>query len=738
MTAPAGRPDRARLRALAVPSVAVAVLLAFLAVALVLVTRQGGTLVGDTTTNVRTTEVLPQMGPGDSVVQSFTATDPRLAAVQVTFGTYQGTAQCDLRVSLRTHDELVAERDWSCADLPDSTPVDVLTFEPRAEGDATYELTVERVDSDATGGVVLWAGAPAGDASVATVNGDETELSAVVRPLYDPEARWWDHLDEITDRMAAYGPSWGGVTAFAALVLSIGVLLAAATLAVRRPKLFLVAVAVLALVRGLVWAAAVPAFGAMDEPAHFSNVQFLAEERALPGQADNPGIYSPQLYSAQEDSNVSATAPGDRPPYTAEGEEQVLEDAAEASPLGGGGGPAAAYPPPYYVPAAAFYALGGESVFQKVDSARVWTVLLGVAGAVILVLLARRLFPRSAGAQAAFALAGVLQPMAAHQFAIVNNDAWVIVCGFAALLLGLELATRSRAAWLTLLAGVIIGFALLGKPFGIAVAAPLAVGWLLGKIRYREKSWSVLLREAGLVVLGVLATYGLWRVIALVVDIPAQRVPDGEGARSRRAFLDAQIGANGETAKRMWADQLWGNFGWVRIPFPEPIPTVIWYGLLALAVGVAAWVVLVVVDLVRRRSTLLAPAEVTVASPAADSAGTESAGADEPSADTTVERRTDELPLDVRILVMVSMVASIVVVLYAAAWVYYASTGANDLLQGRYALLAVPAILALPALLLERFSRGRIAPLIVNCVVAASMGGLLLLGLKRTLEYFYG
>ncbi|MEZ0449563.1 ArnT family glycosyltransferase [Cellulomonas sp. ICMP 17802] len=732
MTAPAGsRPDTSRLRALAVPSVAVAVLLVFLAVIIALVTRQGGTLVGSTTTNVRSTEVLPQLGPGDEVVQSFTAPDPRLSAVQATFGTYQGSAQCDLRVSLREKDELVAQRDWSCADLPDSSPVDVLTFEPRSDRAATYELTVERVDDDPTGGVVLWAGAPTGDDATATVNGEQTDLSAVVRPLYDPEPRWWDHLDEITHRMAAYGPSWGGAAAFATLVVSIGVLLATATFAVRRPKVFLVIVAVLALVRGLVWAAAVPAFGGMDEPSHFSNVQYLAEEHALPGQADNPGVYSPQLEVAQGGSHVSSTAPGDRPSYTGEGEDELLADAAAATPLGGGGGPAAAYPPPYYLPAAAFYEVGGHSIFQKVEAARLWTVLLGVAGAVILVLLARRLFPGRTGAQAAFAVAGVLQPMAAHQFAIVNNDAWVIVCGFAALLLGLELAGRARAAWLTLLAGVIIGFALLGKPFGIAVAAPLAVGWLLGKVRYRERSWSVLLREAGLVVLGVLATYGLWRVIAFLVDIPAQRVPDGSGARSRRAFLDAQIGPGGETAKRMWADQLWGNFGWVRIPFPEPIPTLIWYGLLALLVAVAAWVVLVVVDAFRRRSALLAPAEV--ASLVADEPG-----ASEPSGEPGSGPRQDDLPLDVRILVMVSMVASIVVVLYAAAWVYYFSTGANDLLQGRYALLAVPAILALPGLLLERFSRGRISPLVVNVVLAFAMGGLLLLGLKRTLEYFYG
>lgn len=772
MSSTHGRPTP-RWRSAARPAAAVGVLLLFLLTVLALVSRSGGTLVGDTTTNVRVTEVLPQMEAGDRVVQQLTTSNERFAAVQMTFGTFMGAADCDLRVALHEDDgdpvtttgALVAEDELDCTAVADSTPMQVLEFAPRDDpAGTTFELVVERVDSASTPGVAIWAGEPDGDAYAAAVNERATEVSADVRPLYDPQPRWWDHLDVVTERMAAYGPAWGGAPGFAVVLLSVGVLAACATLAGRRPTAFLVLVALLALARGLVWSAAVPTFGGMDEPAHFSNVQFMAEERSLPGQADNENIYSERLFTAQDAVNVSSSAPGDRPDYSPEGEAEAIEDVAEATPLGGGGGPAAAYPPPYYVIAAVLYPLGGDSLFDQVTAARMASVLLGVAGAVLLVLLARRLFPERPGAQVAFALAGALHPMAAHQFAIVNNDAWVIVCGVGSLVVALELARRSRAPWLALLAGVVVGCALLGKPFGASVAVPMAVGWVIGKVRARERGRRVLAGEVGLVALGFVATYGAWRAIAALVDIPSQQVPAGTSARSVREFVDAQTGPGWEAAKRMWADQLWGNFGWVRIPFPEPVPTLIGLGLVALVLGLVTWGVLVVVDALRARGTTDAGANGTGSGAVPDGTvpdgtgvdGTGPAGAATPAASgatatatataTTTATTTavaprvlpGPLPLDVRIGVLASLVVAIVVVLYAAAWVYYASTGANDLLQGRYALLAMPAVLALPGLLLERFTRGRVSPLVANVLIAVAMGGLFLLGLKRTLEYFYG
>lgn len=747
---------------------AVAAILGLFVVTLAfLVTRTGGTLLGDTTVHPVSVELLGQMADGDRVVQPLAATQDRLAAVQLRLGTYGGAADCTLDVALREDDgdpadatgPVVAQRQWSCSDLADSAPMELLTFEPVADSaDRRYEVVVERVDGRDTPGAVLWASPLREGLEPAVVGGEPSDLAGDVRPLYDPQPRWWDHLDEITDRMADYGPSWATAGAFAMLLLVLAVLLGLLPLTVRAPRALLVVVALLALVRGLVWAAAVPAFGGMDEPAHFSNVQFMVVEQDLPGQADNPHTYSDQVNVAHDHLNLVASPPGDRPDYSEAGEERttrVIEDAAQT---GGGGGPAAAYPPPYYLGAAALTATAGDSFFDQVMAARLWSVLLGVGAAVLLLLLGRRLFPRSPLAQVGFAAAGVLQPMASHQFAIVNNDAWVILMGFAGLLVALDLARRPRAPWLALAAGLIIGGGLLGKPFGIAVGLPLAVGWLVGKVRWRVRSWRTLAGEAALVVVGFAATYGLWRVVAGALGIAAQRVPVLEhDGLTLREFAGASL----RGARWIWGSQMWGNFGWVRIPLPEPIPTLIFAGLLAVGMAVLAWAFLVLDEARLRRRTRRAGAALdpaldtppgATASPGSrhDTAA-EATGAatldgrvdervDEPGdePDDDPDDAPDEATLDARILVCAAFVGGMVVTLYAAAWIYYSSTGRNDLLQGRYALMALPAVLALPALLLERFTRGRVSPAVVTVPLAVTMGVLTLLGLKRVLEAFYG
>lgn len=719
-----------------------------------LVSRTGGTVLGDTTTHPVDNELLPQMDGGDRIVQPVASSNDRLSAIQIRFGTYQGSADCTIRVSLHEDDDrpteatgaLVAQQDWDCSDLIDSSPMEVLTL-PAEQDSAgqTYDVVVQRIDERATDGVVVWAGDLRRDDLPAAVNGRATELTADIRPLYDPEPRWWDHLDVIMSRMAAYGPSWGTAGAFGALLLIVAALLAALPMTTRSPRALIIVVAVLALARGLLWSAAVPAFGGMDEPAHFSNVQSMAQEHQLPGQLDNTGTYSEQIGVAHDRLNLLSAAPGDRPDYSAAAEDRTTDEIDAASPLGGGGGPASAYPPAYYAPAAALSNLGGDSFFGQLMAARLWSVLLGVAGAVLLALIGRTTFPRSPAAQVAFAAAGVLHPMASHQFAIVNNDAWVIVAGFASVLAALELTRRPHARGLALLAGVIIGCGLLGKPFGVAVAVPLAIGWLVGKVRGRVRSVRDLATEVFLVLVGFAATYGAWRVAAAAFGIASQKIPslDHEPI-SLRAFLAASV----RGARWIWGSQFWGNFGWVRIPFPEPIPTAIFASLMMVAAGVLVWLVMLIREgPIGRRSAASAASDTPAASDTSDTSdasstadasrtGTEAtAGAADARGVTSVPK---EVPLDVRILVNVSFLVGTVVALYAAAWIYYESTGRNDLLQGRYALMALPAILALPGLLVERLSRGRLSALLVNAPLAAAMGVLTLLGLKRVLETFYG
>lgn len=702
----------------------VALVLAFVASGLFVLSRHGGTVLGDRTLAIASGEVLtPQLEPGDTVVQPVTASDPRLAGVSVSFGTYFGTARCQLEVSLRgagpsvgtgTGPEL-ASQTLPCADLPDTSPTTVLTFPPIPDSAGeSYDVVVKRVDEATSGGVTLWSGSPRNGSLPAQVDGADTGRTASVRLLYDPRPLWVDQLGTIASRMAAYGPSWAGPITYLALVVLLVAAIATAPALRRRSGLLLAVVVIAALARGLLWSATVPAFSGMDEPAHFSNVQFIAEEHALPAPEHGTQPYSDQIETAIDRLNVNATAPGDRADYTTEGEAQTERAIDDASPEGGGGGPAATYSPAYYAPAALIVAAAKGDFFSSVMAARMWSVLLGAAAAALLVLIGRELFPRSSMGQALFAVAGVLQPMAGHQFAIVNNDAWVIAVGFGAFLVSLKLADRARAPFLSLGAGLLIGGALLGKPFGIAVALPLAVGWLVGKVRHRRWTWAGLALEVGLVVVGVVVTYGAWQAYLAHAGISVPSVPPGDGGlRSRRYFLEANFLPG--PLVLLWGSQLWGNFGWVRIPFQEPIPDILGAAGVLTVAGVGVWAVsraVVGVLALRGGRPRVAPATPAPAEPKG-------------------------LPLDVRLAVTTASLIGIGVALYAAAWMYYAATGHNDLLQGRYALLALPAILAAPALLVERLSPRR-GGTVVLLLLAVAMAALTVLGLRNTLETFFG
>ena len=708
--------------------VSVAIGVGLVALVVGLLALPGGTLVGDTTTNIKITASLPALDKTHTLIQPLVASQDRLTRIYITFGTFGGTARSCLHVDLRERPSgaapgtgpVVASRDLPCTGLPDTGPFKVIEVPPIARSAGrTYDVVVTRVDSGDGKGAVVWAGIPRGAAQVAIIAGNTAGLSADVRPEYDPEPHRWDHLVTTMRRLAAYGPDWGSPWVYGGLVVVMLGLLALGPVVLRRRRTLVVVVAALALLRGLVWAASIPQLEAMDEPAHFAYVQYLAEEKAFPGKVADHEWFSPRLQATVDDLNVESTPPGDRPSFIAGADVSTEAALRSLSPQGGGGGPGTMYAPFYYIPAAVLYLAGGGNILTQIMLARLWSVVMGVLAAGILVVLGRQLFPRRRAAQWAFVVAGLFQPMIAHQFAIVNNDAWVITAGFAALSVGLALAKGRRSAGLALLAGVIIGAALLGKPFGIACAVPLAVGWVVGKVRAREHLVRVYLREAVLVVVGVASTYGAWTLAAERMGLTTSAVPAHQAVgQSLSGFWDAQFGHQLDAARAIWGDQLWGDFGWVRVPLPPPIRLALFVIELVLLLGLVVWVVVLVVQQVRRRLRIGEAGEVVRVPVAEEDAG--------------------GLPLDVRILMTAATIVGTVGTLYAAGYVYYMATGLNNLLQGRYALLALPAILAAPALLVERFTGGRVKPIVVNSLAAFGMVSVNLLGLVLVQEAFYG
>ena len=67
---------------------------------------------------------------------------------------------------------------------------------------------------------------------------------------------------------------------------------------------------------------------------------------------------------------------------------------------------------------------------------------------------------------------------------------------------------------------------------------------------------------------------------------------------------------------------------------------------------------------------------------------------------------------------------------------WYVRVGDLGFIQGRYALMTVPVVLALPAAALRRLVP-RLSPLVPLCVIAASMAALNVAAIGLIVERFY-
>ncbi|KQR16692.1 DUF2142 domain-containing protein [Cellulomonas sp. Leaf334] len=666
-----------------------AVVAAFLAVLASGLLRPGGTITGEDTQHHSLKSPLPQISATAPYSGELEATQDGLAGISVIFATYLGSIDCtlDVRLSDPASGEVVGSDTVDCDGLEDNLLTPVLSFPPVADSEGrTFDLDIELVPGSVVGPSV-WD----------TQEGDDALVAA-----YDPEPLMAGHLGQVLDRVAAYGPVWGTPVGIVSLVVFAA---AGIVLLLTRPRWGLVALLALVVVRGLLWSALIPPLQGMDEGAHFANVQFMAEEGRVPN-ADDPGTpytpYSASLQVASEGMHVSAVVPTDRPDYSLEAVAELRQDDARAGTYSDGAGPAAGYGPVYYAPAVPFYLVAADDTVDQVHAIRLWTVLLGALAIFLAWMFAREAFPGRRLAQAGLVVAVALQPMIAHQFAIVNNDAVVILAGFGALWAGARLTRLERAPWLMLLAGALVGFGLLGKPFVVAAVVPVAIGWLLGKLRYRVRSWRVLVGEPLLAALGVALTYGLWVVVARLLGIATSNgfpTADGDPAgRSLVVYLASQYAPDFAEFRLIWVSQLWGDFGWVNTPLPQVVYNALWFFSLLIALGVLAW--LVVLPMKRFRT--------------------------EGSAQ-----------LDRIIAVCVGFGVATLLLLYGIEYFYFASSGRTDLLQGRYALMTVPALLALPGLLVARLSRGRWSPTVPMVVVAAGVFLLQAMSIGVVVQHYY-
>ncbi|HEY0216236.1 MAG TPA: DUF2142 domain-containing protein [Cellulomonas sp.] len=645
---------------------------------------------GDDTQHFALTTVDEGLVAGDEREFVLDATQDDLSQVAMVLGTWSGSASCELTTTLTLDGTDLASQVTRCEDLPDTALTPLLSFDPIADSEGrTYTVTLA-VSEDSTLGPALWNTADGSDAVVALYG--ETD-----RPMLTA-------VGDVLDRISVYAPVWGSAPW---LVVLVGLVLAGVAVLALRPRWGLVAVIVLVVARGLLWSVLIPPLQGMDEGAHFANVQFIAEERRLPNwntTVREHGTYSESLTVTSDDMHVSAHAPTDRPDYDEDAAEALREADVTASPDADGTGPAASYPPAYYAPAAVAYHLAADDTVSQIYAIRLWSALLGVGAIVFAWLFAGEVLPGRRSARAGLVAAVALQPMLAHQFAIVNNDAWVISAGFAALWLAARLTREGRAPWWMLAAGAVAGLGALGKPFAAVMVLPIALGWLLGKVRFRVRDWKVLIGEPLLAGVGVALTYGTWLVAARVLGINTglgfPQDPDG-GSRGILDYLGTQVDRQMAEFRTLWVDQMWGNFGWVNTPLPVGAQKVIWYLYLALAVTVVAWLVVLVRE--RRRGPV----------------------------DTALR--------DVDRMITLCVLSGLGVLggMYAVEYGYFASSGQTNLLQGRYLLMVVPALLALPPLLAERLSRRRPAATVAAWATACGVLALHVTGVLVVIAHYY-
>lgn len=699
---PPARPPHRRI-----PPTTWAALVVLLLLAVILL-RPGGPALSDDTEHVQRSTVLPFLDAGQTVQQAFTSRDDDLTQVMVRFAVGEGVTGCTVEAEVRTGRRVLGHRSARCDELDQAEPW-TIGFDP-VEDSAGLDLVLDvQLQGTSSGPMSLWGGPSLGTLPPAKIDGQEIESSVELHTSYGDDALAVQQIPTALDRIDGYGPFWHHPVA---VVLMVSVALGLVVVLARAPRrLGLALVISFAVVKGVLWSTVLPPLEGPDEHAHFAYAQFMGEQHRIPRRGENQlGIdrnYSEELEVGLRDVfHTTSQWPGNRADFSEAGRRRAADLLRGTSIDAGGDGAAAGYSPYYYAPAAALYLAAPNDLSDQVAVMRLWSVCLGAVGAWLSVLIGRRLFPRCEPAALALGVAVAAQPMLSQQTAIINNDALVVVAGFACLLVALDLAMPSAHRRLLLLGGLAAGIALATKPFGIAWAPVLAVAWLAGRLRTPVPERRPWLGDVARAAVGVAATYGLWVAIQVILHLPSSAVqtfnPD-PGPKTIGRFWHLHTLDSYKALRDRWIEQFWGNFGGLTLPFPGWVLALLTAAAVLTLGGLVAWVAVRGMALVRTRGRGMTASELT-----------------------------SDLHLALCALAVVITLA----VLHAADFLQFRHNGRLELLQGRYALMVLPAALALPALLLRRLAP-KLPAATVMAVIAAGVIALNALGLTMIVERYY-
>lgn len=346
----------------------------------------------------------------------------------------------------------------------------------------------------------------------------------------------------------------------------------------------LAALAVLSIVKGLVWIALFPVFKIADEPSHFLNAQYRAEFLKAPE------------YQGPMDKIISPNAPAEamlawrttnalfrnryRVHTRSVPEEQTLREWAHDPKQRRGDGQVTSllYPGVYYnLGALVYLPFRHTSVLTRIAVVRMLSALLGLV-AVLTTFLAARHVMKSRALAVAAAVIVCLQPMESQMTAAVNNDAGVI--GFSALVFYLQIRFLQRLpevpSWRW---GALLGLAALldvkCKPQAYALLPGCAIvcGLILFYNWRQRRAW--LFAAVTLLAFAVPLAPQLW---ALVSTGGGSMLPGNAATPNPTqpnagflAFLDTLDGSY----KSYLFRSAFGQFGWLEYGVPTTIMDIV-------------------------------------------------------------------------------------------------------------------------------------------------------------------
>jgi hypothetical protein len=683
----------------------------------VLLARTGGPIYADTTEHVRPNSVIGPLSPTKSLHQSFVAHADGLSSIEMRFGTFGGVTKCTVGVRVTSESSVISSGEIPCASLvPDSARVQVAHFAPQPHSSGRtfeIELTITQTGDES---VVAWGGPDIGGSlPPARLGSDQVAVAAEIHTNYGGDHHAWSQIGIALRRMEQYRPWFQ--QAFVVVLVALLCVAALVALVAMRGRRAVALLIVLVVAKGALWSAVVPPLESPDEPAHVGYAQFMAEAHRLPkrnvSQLGLPAgqFYSPQLNGLVEALHVESQARGDRPDFLPSGDAGPVIAAGNASPEANGNGAAAGYPPAYYAPAAVLYKLSPGSLLTRIEVMRWWSIALGAVAAWLTLLIGRRLFPQCEGAAIALAVACAVQPELSQQTATVNNDALVIAGGAACLLAALDLLqpSRRRGRWLCALAGAALGTTMF-KSFGVIFAPVLLVAWIIGRVRTPAGERPLVRREIGQTLLGIGGTYGVWFVYAALFGFQGASLTDltpSEGPKGLRDYLHVLQQDWYRPLRLNWIDQLWGDFSWIDTPFPTWVQTTL---LVLSLVGIAIMIAWSVAVIHRYTTTFRDRKHSTVS-------------------DEFVDGSAQAFVLALSVMVMLAFCLVV-------GYLNFHHTGRNDLIQGRYALMLVPALLSAPVVAV-RALWPRLSPLVPMVLTAAAMIALNIGGIALLTERFY-